>query len=407
MQIPKISLWFCAFALCGGMTLCAQDTPAQAAARAALLEKMNESQTNAPAATASAVASEPVLTPIQKLKVKNEPAGSAAAEILTAQQAAAQAKVEAEQAAKAKLEAEKAAKKQAAAEAAGQKAQAEKAAKAKLEAEKAARKQAVAETAGQKAVAEKAAETKLEADNADQAAARVALEAKMKELDVQQPIPPANSPAAASVASSDIHVTSTGEVAVMKPVSKKSNTANNATAGKASDQNAAAELKAKKDADKKLADQQAADAKAKAKAAEQAAAAEKKTQKEAEAKAAADLKAKKTAEKAAAEAKAKADAQTAAAEKKAQKEAAKKAAAQKQAEDAAKAQAKVVKPVEAQPAVVTYPGKNLGLNPIPAPTLPISAAKQEKLEALLAKYKADQISPEEYHVQRAAILAEP
>ena len=47
------------------------------------------------------------------------------------------------------------------------------------------------------------------------------------------------------------------------------------------------------------------------------------------------------------------------------------------------------------------------MNPIPAPTLPISAAKQEKLEALLAKYKADQISPEEYHVQRAAILAEP
>jgi hypothetical protein len=33
--------------------------------------------------------------------------------------------------------------------------------------------------------------------------------------------------------------------------------------------------------------------------------------------------------------------------------------------------------------------------------------KEQQLDALLAQYKADQISPGEYHKQRAAILAEP
>jgi hypothetical protein len=42
--------------------------------------------------------------------------------------------------------------------------------------------------------------------------------------------------------------------------------------------------------------------------------------------------------------------------------------------------------------------------PIAAPVSPIGAGKQQKLVDLLAKYKADQISPEEYHRQRAAIL---
>jgi hypothetical protein len=60
-----------------------------------------------------------------------------------------------------------------------------------------------------------------------------------------------------------------------------------------------------------------------------------------------------------------------------------------------------------QPASVNYPGKELGLKPIEAPSLPISADKQARLQALLAKYKADQITPEEYFKQREAILAEP
>ena len=97
----------------------------------------------------------------------------------------------------------------------------------------------------------------------------------------------------------------------------------------------------------------------------------------------------------------------AAADLKAQKLAAKKAAAQKQADEAAKAQAKIVKAAEAQPAATAYPGKSLGLSPIIVPALPISASKEEQLKALLAKYQADQITPEEYHKQRAAILAAP
>ena len=45
--------------------------------------------------------------------------------------------------------------------------------------------------------------------------------------------------------------------------------------------------------------------------------------------------------------------------------------------------------------------------PIVAPALPISMTKEARLQALLAKYKADQITPEQYHTQRAAIIAEP
>jgi hypothetical protein len=54
-----------------------------------------------------------------------------------------------------------------------------------------------------------------------------------------------------------------------------------------------------------------------------------------------------------------------------------------------------------------YIGGSLGMKPIPAPPLPISASKDDRLKELLQKYQADQITPEEYHQQRAAILAEP
>ena len=54
-----------------------------------------------------------------------------------------------------------------------------------------------------------------------------------------------------------------------------------------------------------------------------------------------------------------------------------------------------------------YTGKELGLKPIESPLLPVSAAQQAQLQALLAKYKANQITPEEYHSQRAEILAQP
>ena len=51
MQISKFSLWVCAFAIGGVMALHAEDTPAQAAARAALLKQLQSPDTNPPAAT--------------------------------------------------------------------------------------------------------------------------------------------------------------------------------------------------------------------------------------------------------------------------------------------------------------------------------------------------------------------
>ena len=45
--------------------------------------------------------------------------------------------------------------------------------------------------------------------------------------------------------------------------------------------------------------------------------------------------------------------------------------------------------------------------PIDAPASPFSAAKQAKLADLLSRYRADAITSQEYHAQRAAIIAEP
>jgi hypothetical protein len=60
-------------------------------------------------------------------------------------------------------------------------------------------------------------------------------------------------------------------------------------------------------------------------------------------------------------------------------------------------------------APVPAPVKVKGLTPEPmlAPALPINASKAQKLDWLLNLYKADQLSPQQYHEQRAAILAEP
>jgi hypothetical protein len=84
--------------------------------------------------------------------------------------------------------------------------------------------------------------------------------------------------------------------------------------------------------------------------------------------------------------------------------------AQQAATNAAKpaAAAPVQSPVVATPpASANYPGKELGLPPITAPPLPISAAKDAQLHELLAKYMADQVTPAEYQSNRAEIMAEP
>ena len=48
-----------------------------------------------------------------------------------------------------------------------------------------------------------------------------------------------------------------------------------------------------------------------------------------------------------------------------------------------------------------------GIPPLPAPPSPLSVSKEQRLQELLQLYRADKITPEEYHVQRAKILAEP
>ena len=45
--------------------------------------------------------------------------------------------------------------------------------------------------------------------------------------------------------------------------------------------------------------------------------------------------------------------------------------------------------------------------PIASPPLPISGAKEQRLQQLLEQYRADLISPEQYHAARAKILADP
>jgi len=45
--------------------------------------------------------------------------------------------------------------------------------------------------------------------------------------------------------------------------------------------------------------------------------------------------------------------------------------------------------------------------PLQPPPPAVSSAKRQRLDDLLARYKADQITPEQYHEQRAKVLAEP
>jgi hypothetical protein len=65
-------------------------------------------------------------------------------------------------------------------------------------------------------------------------------------------------------------------------------------------------------------------------------------------------------------------------------------------------------PVQRLPSrAMNYPGKKFGFKPIEPPPSPVSAEKEAALQALLDQYKADQITPEQYQVQRAEILNAP
>ena len=76
----------------------------------------------------------------------------------------------------------------------------------------------------------------------------------------------------------------------------------------------------------------------------------------------------------------------------------------------AKPQETAIKPeVKPAPAKVSKkPAKGpQAFPPISGPPPAVSADKQQRLAELLRKYKADEITPEEYHQQRAKILSEP
>ena len=80
--------------------------------------------------------------------------------------------------------------------------------------------------------------------------------------------------------------------------------------------------------------------------------------------------------------------------------------AREKAEKAARAQAqpqpKPPKPPKESPALKPSPA----FKALEAPVLPISADKQQRLAELLRKYKADELTPEQYHAERAKILTE-
>jgi hypothetical protein len=62
---------------------------------------------------------------------------------------------------------------------------------------------------------------------------------------------------------------------------------------------------------------------------------------------------------------------------------------------------------EKQPVASKPPKQPRGtpvFQPIAGPDLPISSDKQQQLSELLQKYKADELSPEQYHAARAKIL---
>lgn len=96
------------------------------------------------------------------------------------------------------------------------------------------------------------------------------------------------------------------------------------------------------------------------------------------------------------------------AEKKKQAEEKKKA--EKAAKAKAEADAKAAKAGKGTNNVAATPPsaakKAPAMAPIPGPSNPLSSDKQQQLAELLKKYKADQLTPEQYHAERAKILSD-
>jgi len=53
-----------------------------------------------------------------------------------------------------------------------------------------------------------------------------------------------------------------------------------------------------------------------------------------------------------------------------------------------------------------YPGKDLGFKPVQAPPIPVTPEQEAQLHALLQRYIANQITPDQYQAERAKIMAE-
>jgi len=238
-------------------------------------------------------------------------------------------------------------------------------------------------------------------DTPAQAAARAQVVEKLKELEAQDAATNPQAPAAVVVAPA-VDKPAPAPV-VVAPVAPAPNEPALKPIHQTKAEKAAAKLKAKQDADKAKADKQAAELQAQHNS--DKAAADLKAQKQATKLAAVQAEADQAAAKKQAAEKAKADKAAAKAKAKADKQAAELKARQ----NAAVAKASQTTPAAPKPAVVPIAdaGKDIGLKPVTAPALPIAADKASRLQALLAKYQADQISPEVYHKQRAAILAEP
>jgi len=52
-----------------------------------------------------------------------------------------------------------------------------------------------------------------------------------------------------------------------------------------------------------------------------------------------------------------------------------------------------------------YPGKSLGFAPIEPPPPPVSAEQEAALHALLDRYMANDITPDQYQAERKKIMA--
>jgi len=72
----------------------------------------------------------------------------------------------------------------------------------------------------------------------------------------------------------------------------------------------------------------------------------------------------------------------------------------------AKTPAKPVKQPK-QPTAQMTPVQEATYKPLEGPASPVNASQRQRLDELLSRYQADQVTPEQYHQERAKILAQP